>query len=55
MPRRGRSGPNDGYVTVLVHADGGKEVHVFDAQDVERGPLARAAADGFHPPLLLHS
>ena len=63
VPRQGRQGPNDGYVMVLVHrgdwCDGslgsGKEVHIFDAQDIEAGPLARAAAPGFNPPLLLHS
>ncbi len=63
VPRRDPSGPNDGYVMVLVHRgdwrDGtlgaGKEVHIFDAQDIERGPLARASAAGFNPPLLLHS
>lgn len=59
VPRRDRSGPNDGYVVVLVHKDRegelGKEIHIFDAQDIGRGPLARAAAPGFNPPLLLHS
>jgi hypothetical protein len=59
VPRRDRIGPNDGYVVVLVHKDLegelGKEIHIFDAQDIGRGPLARAAAPGFNPPLLLHS
>ncbi|MEZ5350665.1 MAG: carotenoid oxygenase family protein [Microthrixaceae bacterium] len=62
VPRRDRSGPNDGYVMVLVHTDGvassgrrSKEIQIFDAQDIEGGPLARATADGFNPPLLLHS
>ena len=63
VPRRDRSGPNDGYVVVLVHRGdwrdrspgGGKEMHVFDAQDIEAGPIARAGAAGFNPPLLLHS
>ena len=32
-----------------------KEIQIFDAQDIEGGPLARATADGFNPPLLLHS
>ena len=55
VPRRGGDGPGDGYVVVLVHADEGKELQIFDAQDIGRGPLARAAATGFNPPLLLHS
>lgn len=63
VPRRGRTGPNDGYVMVLMHRGDGhdtslgaaKEVHIFDAQDIEAGPLAKAAASGFNPPLLLHS
>ena len=55
VPRDGAEGPGDGYVLVLVHADAGKELHVFDAQHVDRGPLARAAVEGFNPPLLLHS
>jgi len=55
VPRRDSDGPGDGYVVVLVHKDGDKEIQVFDAHDLERGPLARASAPGFNPPLLLHS
>lgn len=55
VPRHEQSGPGDGYVVVLVHADGQKELQIFDAQDIGRGPLARATAPGFNPPLLLHS
>ena len=55
IPRLGADGPGDGYVLVMVHQDGDKELHLFDAQDIERGPLARASAPGFNPPLLLHS
>lgn len=55
VPRAEQSGPGDGYVVVLVHADGQKELQVFDAQDIGRGPLARATAPGFNPPLLLHA
>ena len=54
MPRTGGE-PGDGYVVVLVHRDGDKEVQVFDAHDLGRGPLARATAPGFNPNLLLHS
>lgn len=54
VPRTGGE-PGDGYVVVLVHRDGDKEVQVFDARDVGRGPLARATAPGFNPNLLLHS
>ncbi len=55
VPRRGGSGPDDGYVVVIVHRDGPKEIQVFDASDIERGPLARLSAPDFSPPLLLHS
>lgn len=55
VPRAGAEGAGDGYVLVLVHADGGKELQIFDARHVDRGPLARATAPGFNPPLLLHS
>lgn len=55
VPRAEQAGPGDGYVLVLVHADDQKELHLFDAQDLGRGPLARVTAPGFNPPLLLHS
>jgi carotenoid cleavage dioxygenase-like enzyme len=56
VPRSGStSGPDDGYVVVLVHQDGDKEIQVFDALAIERGPIARATVAGFNPPLLLHS
>ncbi|MFM7068696.1 MAG: carotenoid oxygenase family protein, partial [Actinomycetes bacterium] len=55
VPRVGSNVPGDGYLVVLVHADVAKEVHVFDAQHVDAGPIARARLDGFNPPLLLHS
>ncbi len=58
VPRRPADGstpdPDDGYVVVLVHRNGDKEVQVFDASSIEAGPLARATAPGFNPPLLLH-
>ncbi len=55
IPRVGADGPGDGYLMVLVHQDGDKEIHLFDAHDLARGPLARASAAGFNPNLLLHS
>ncbi len=55
VPRRGAEDPDDGYVVVVVHQDGDKEVQIFDAGHVEAGPLARATARGFQPSLLLHS
>ena len=55
VPRAGAEDPGDGYVVVLVHRDGDKHLEVFDAQAIERGPLAVASAPGFNPPLLLHS
>lgn len=55
VPRAGSDRPDDGYVVVVVHRDGDKEVQVFDAQHLEAGPVARATAAGFHPGLLLHS
>lgn len=55
VPRTGAEDPGDGYVVVLVHRDGDKQLAVFDAQHIERGPLAVASAPGFNPPLMLHS
>lgn len=55
VPRIGAEDPDDGYVVVVVHQDGDKEIQVFDALHVEDGPLARATAPGFNPGLLLHS
>lgn len=55
VPRTGAEDPDDGYLVVVVHRDGDKEVQVFDAGHVEDGPLARASAPGFSPSLLLHS
>lgn len=55
VPRVGATDPDDGYVVVVVHQDGPKEVQVFDALHIEAGPLARASAPLFTPSLLLHS
>jgi hypothetical protein len=55
VPRAGSDAPDDGYVLVVVHRDGDKELQLFDAQHLELGPVARATASGFHPGLLLHS
>ena len=55
VPRTGATDPDDGYVVAVVHHDGPKEVWVFDAAHLEAGPLARASAPDFNPPLLLHS
>jgi hypothetical protein len=55
VPRAGSVEPDDGYVVVVVHRDGDKELQIFDARCLERGPVARATAPGFHPGLLLHS
>lgn len=55
VPRVGAEDPDDGYVVVLVHRDGDKELQVFDAAHLEAGPLARATAPGFNPNLMLHS
>lgn len=55
VPRRGGTEPDDGYIVVVVHRDGAKELQVFDASDVADGPIARASAPTFNPPLLLHS
>ncbi len=55
VPRAGSDEPDDGYVVVLVHRDGPKQVQVFDAADLERGPLAVATAPDFNPSLPLHS
>lgn len=55
VPRAGADDPDDGYVVVVVHRNGPKEIQVFDAGHIEAGPLARATAPGFNPSLLLHS
>ena len=55
VPRSGSDDPDDGYLLVVVHRDGDKELQLFDAQHLELGPIARATAPGFHPGLLLHS
>lgn len=55
VPRSGAEDPEDGYVLVVVHRDGPKELQVFDAGHLEAGPLARATAPDFNPGLLLHS
>ena len=47
--------PDDGYIVVVVHQDGPKEIQIFDAQHIEAGPLARASSPTFNPSLLLHS
>jgi carotenoid cleavage dioxygenase-like enzyme len=58
VPRRSERGEpapvDDGYLIVLVHRDGDKEIQVFDSLDLGKGPVARASAAGFNPPLLLH-
>ena len=36
VPRRDAAGPDDGYVVVMVHQDGDKEIQVFDAA----GPIS---------------
>jgi all-trans-8'-apo-beta-carotenal 15,15'-oxygenase len=55
VPRTGADDPDDGYVVVVVHQDGPKEIQVFDADHIERGPLARATSPTFNPNLMLHS
>jgi len=55
VPRRAPKHPGDGYVIAVVHRDAPKEVHVFDAMRIEQGPIARATAADFNPPLMLHS
>lgn len=55
VPRVGATDPDDGYVVVVVHQDGDKEIQVFDALHIEAGPLARATGPGFNPNLMLHS
>ena len=55
VPRAGATEPDDGYVVVVVHQDGAKELQVFDAMRIEAGPVAVATAPGFNPNLMLHS
>jgi len=55
VPRVGAGEPGDGYVLVVVHRNGAKELQLFDAGDIERGPVATASSPSFNPSLLLHS
>jgi all-trans-8'-apo-beta-carotenal 15,15'-oxygenase len=55
IPRRDARGPDDGYVLVMVHQEGDKELQLFDSARIGDGPIARTTARGFNPPLLLHS
>ena len=55
VPRAGADDPDDGYVVVVVHRNGPKELQIFDAGHLEAGPLARATSPGFNPNLMLHS
>ncbi len=55
VPRVGSDDPDDGYVLVVVHRDGTKELQLFDAAHLEDGPVARATTPGFSPALALHS
>ena len=55
VPRVGSAEPDDGYVLVVVHRDGNKELQLFDAAHLDAGPIARATAPGFSPSLALHS
>lgn len=55
VPRREPRHAGDGYVVVVVHGGPPKEVWIFDAAAIERGPLARATTPDFNPPLMLHS
>ncbi|MDQ2650488.1 MAG: carotenoid oxygenase family protein, partial [Actinomycetota bacterium] len=55
VPRRGATTPDDGYLLVVLHKDGPKEIQVFDANDLESGPVARVSSSTFNPNLLLHS
>jgi carotenoid cleavage dioxygenase-like enzyme len=55
IPREGATSDRDGYLLVTVHQDGDKELQLFDAGSLSKGPIAKATAKGFNPPLLLHS
>ncbi len=55
VPRVGSDEPDDGYVLVVVHRDGTKELQLFDASHIDAGPVARATTPGFSPALALHS
>lgn len=55
VPRVGATEADDGYVVCVVHQDGPKEIHVFEAGNIAAGPLARASSATFNPNLMLHS
>jgi len=55
VPRKGMKHELDGYILAPIQQNGAKEIHVFDAAKLSAGPIARATAPDFCPPLLLHS
>jgi all-trans-8'-apo-beta-carotenal 15,15'-oxygenase len=55
VPRTNAKHDSDGYVLVVVHKDAPKQLQLFDAQNLSKGPIACATAADFNPPLLLHS
>ena len=55
VPRKNAQHDKDGYVVTVCHRDGAKEVHIFDAASIGKGPLARATSPDFIVPLMLHS
>lgn len=55
VPRSGSAEPDDGYIVCVVHQDGPKELHVFEADNIAAGPVARASSPTFNPNLMLHS
>ena len=55
VPRSGATEADDGYIVCVVHQDGPKELHVFEAGNIAAGPVARASSATFNPNLMLHS
>lgn len=62
VPRAGSTGPTDGYLVLAVISDddqtpgsSGDEFWVFDAGDLQAGPVARLGHDALRLPFTLHT
>lgn len=55
VPRKGQSSDDDGYIVVTVAGHQRDELWVFDATDLQRGPLCKLSHAKLDLPFTLHS
>ena len=55
VPKRKAKHDLDGYLVTVIHQDPPKQIAVFDAENLAKGPVALATAPDFNPNLMLHS